>query len=198
METMFKNVNREEIYYLTSKPDIVNRQFGWYTMDDKININWKYLHFIYNTDISYYDWYIFIEDDTFVFTDRLKNLLSEYNSNDSYYIGRQLNDAKLCQSYMSSGCGFAISNQLYKRIYNYIKHNGINLCYNNRRNDVCFGIWIQDIEKENNIKRINNELFYEGNEPNLKKSITVYKVQKKEKYDFYYSIMNKNNEEIDT
>ena len=38
METMFKNINKEDIYYLTSKPDTKNRQFGWYTMDDPENI----------------------------------------------------------------------------------------------------------------------------------------------------------------
>ena len=30
METMFNTVNKDDIYYLTSKPDNTNRQFGWY------------------------------------------------------------------------------------------------------------------------------------------------------------------------
>ena len=37
MDTMLKNVNKEDIYYLTSKPDIDHRQFGWLTMDDTQN-----------------------------------------------------------------------------------------------------------------------------------------------------------------
>ena len=77
METMFKNVNRENIYYLTSQPNVEKRQFGWNCMDDFDNIPWKYIHFIYNMEIQdKYDWYIFIDDDTFVFENRLLNLLS--------------------------------------------------------------------------------------------------------------------------
>ena len=77
MDIMLKNVNKEDIYYLTSKPDIKNRHFGWYVMDDEKNITWKYIHFIYNMNIDY-DWYIFIDDDTFVFEKRLINLLKIY------------------------------------------------------------------------------------------------------------------------
>ena len=84
METMLKNVNREDIYYLTAKPDIENRQFGWYCLDDSQNITWKYIHFIYNMNIPYYDWYILIDDDTFVFEKRLRNLLRKYNSNENF------------------------------------------------------------------------------------------------------------------
>jgi hypothetical protein len=32
-------------------------------MDDAQNITWKYIHFIYNMNILYYDWYIFIDDE---------------------------------------------------------------------------------------------------------------------------------------
>ena len=74
MDICLKHVNPEDIYYLTSKPNHDKRQFGWYTMDDAQNITWKYIHFIYNMIIEY-DWYIFIDDDTFVFEKRLLNLL---------------------------------------------------------------------------------------------------------------------------
>ena len=45
METMLKNVNKDDIFYLTSKADISKRQFGWQSMDDTQNITWKYIHF---------------------------------------------------------------------------------------------------------------------------------------------------------
>jgi hypothetical protein len=78
METMLKNVNREDIYYLTSKPDNEKRHFGWYSMDDEKNITWKYIHFIYNMNI-YYEWYIYIDDDTFGYEKILINLFLTFS-----------------------------------------------------------------------------------------------------------------------
>ena len=73
-ESCLKDIPNDDIYYLTSRPDIPKRQFGWYAMDDDKNITWKYIHFIYNMNIPHYDWYIFIDDDTFVYKNRLQNL----------------------------------------------------------------------------------------------------------------------------
>jgi hypothetical protein len=94
METYLKDVPTQDIYYLTSKPNIEKRQFGWNCMDDPKNITWKYIYFIYNMNIPQYDWYIFIDDDTFVFQNRLENLLQQYNHSDYYYIGKELDHIK--------------------------------------------------------------------------------------------------------
>ena len=201
METMLKNVNREDIYYLTSKPDIENRQFGWYSMDDTQNITWKYIHFIYNMNIDY-DWYIFIDDDTFVYENRLKNLLTKYNSNENYYIGNELDHIKneFCL-YMSGGAGYAISKSLYAYITDYVRKIGVNEAYSPLINlreqwcdDLCIGIWIQEIAKTNKVIQLNNVLFYIGihkNESQLTDAITFHKVITKEQYDFYTSISEK-------
>jgi len=201
MESMFKNVNKEDIYYLTSKPAPDNRQFGWYTMDDEQNITWKYIHFIYNMDISRYDWYIFIDDDTFVFQERLQNLLSTYDPKQCYYIGKELDHIKneFCL-YMSGGAGYAISKPLYSLIVNYVKKNGTSNAYyplihlkEQFCDDLCIGVWIQEIAKENNIniKQINNDLFHVGLEADLNTAITIHKVTNKEQYEYYYSISEK-------
>lgn len=195
METMLKNVNREDIYYLTSKPDVENRQFGWYSMDDEKNITWKYIHFIYNMNISHYDWYIFIDDDTFVFENRLKNLLLNYDSNKLYYIGNELDHIKndFC-SYMSGGAGYAISNSLYKVIYNDVKVTGANNSYEHWCDDLCIGLWINKLKKEHNINQIDNKLFHtalQNNDSDLTNAITIHKVMSKEQYDFYTSISEK-------
>ena len=198
METMLSNVNKKDIYYLTSKPNHKERQFGWYTMDDTQNITWKYIHFIYNMDIPYYDWYIFIDDDTFLFNSRLQNLLSNYNSNECYYIGKELDHIKnkFCV-YMSGGAGYAISKPLYSLIVNYLKKIGKDNAYYFILNleeqfcdDLCIGLWIQEIKKENDItiNQINNNLFHVGTEDNINTAITVHKVTTKEQYEHYYSI----------
>jgi hypothetical protein len=191
MDIMLKNVNNEDIYYLTSKPDIKNRQFGWYCMDDEKNITWKYIHFIYNMNIDY-DWYIFIDDDTFVFENRLKNLLTKYNSNENYYIGHELDHIKndFCL-YMSGGAGYVLSNSLYKLIFNHVKNIGINNSYEHWCDDLCIGLWIDKLKKEYSINKIDNRLFHVGlhnNDSELQNAITIHKVITEEQYKFYFSI----------
>jgi hypothetical protein len=199
MDIMLKNVKKEDIYYLTSKPNIENRHFGWYSMDDTQNITWKYIHFIYHMDIPYYDWYILIDDDTFVFDNRLKTLLSQYDSNENYYIGKELDHIKnqFCL-YMSGGAGYAISKSLYALITEYVRRIGKNQAYSpliNLQNqwcdDLCIGIWIQEIAKNNKVNQLNNNLFHlaeHENESQLTDAITFHKVITKEQYEFYSSI----------
>ncbi len=202
MEIMLKNVNKEDIFYLTSKPNIENRQFGWYSMDDAQNITWKYIHFIYNMNIPNYDWYIFIDDDTFVFENRLKNLLTTYNSKECYYIGKELDHIKnqFCL-YMSGGAGYAISNTLYSLMFDYVKKIGKNEAYYPLINlkeqfcdDLCIGLWIQEIAKTNKVTQLNNNLFnYDEHKTDsqLVDAITFHKVMTKEQYLFYSSIEDK-------
>ena len=62
MDIFLSVINKNDIFYLTSKPDIEKRQFGWNCMDDEKNITWKYIHFINNmNNILDYDWYIFVD-----------------------------------------------------------------------------------------------------------------------------------------
>jgi len=203
LEYMFKNINKEDIYYLTSKPNIEERQFGWYTMDDSQNITWKYIYFIYNMDILHYDWYVFIDDDTFIFKNRIENLLNNYNSKDSYYIGNELDHIKeqFCL-YMSGGAGYTISNGLYRHIYNFIKKKGMNEAYYYILNtkfqpdDLCIGLWINELKKEHAIHQINSNLFHVGlhkSEQELESAITFHKVTTEEQYIFYSLVTDKNN-----
>ena len=202
MDIMLKNVNKEDIYYLTSKPDLENRHFGWYSMDDTQNITWKYIHFIYHMNIPDYDWYILIDDDTFVFEKRLRNLLTKYNSSENYYIGKELDHIRhqFCL-YMSGGAGYAISKSLYSLITEYVRKIGKNEAYYPLINlqeqwcdDLCIGLWIQEISKTNKINQFNNNLFHlaeHENESQLTDAITFHKVITKEQYDFYTSIADK-------
>jgi hypothetical protein len=192
---MLKDFNKDDVYYLTSKPDFEKRQFGWYCHDDDKNITWKYINFIYNMDINNYDWYIFFDDDTFVFENRLTNLLKDYDPNECYYIGKELDHIKDTHClYMSGGGGYAISNKLYNLIYQYVRINGIQSSFKHWCDDLCIGFWIQEISKENKVYQINNDLFHIGlhdTESELETAITFHKVMNREQYDFYYSIYEK-------
>ena len=202
MDIMLKNVKREDIYYLTSKPDVDKRHFGWFSMDDTQNITWKYIHFIYHMNIPDYDWYILIDDDTFVFENRLKKFLTNYNSNENYYIGKELDHirSQFCL-YMSGGAGYAISKSLYALITEYVRKIGKNEAYYPLINlkeqwcdDLCVGLWIQEIAKTNKVNQFNSNLFHlaeHENESQLTDAITFHKVIKKEQYEFYSSIAEK-------
>jgi hypothetical protein len=202
MDIMLKNVHKEDIYYLTSKPDVEKRHFGWYSMDDTQNITWKYIHFIYHMNIPDYDWYILIDDDTFVFENRLKKFLTNYNSNENYYIGKELDHirSQFCL-YMSGGAGYAISKSLYALITEYVRKIGKNEAYYPLINlkeqwcdDLCIGLWIQEIAKNNKVNQFNSNLFHlaeHENESQLTDAITFHKVIKKEQYEFYSSIADK-------
>jgi hypothetical protein len=202
METMFKNNQVTDIYYLTSKMNSEKRQFGWNCMDDPDNISWKYIHFIYNMSIShYYDWYIFIDDDTFVFQERLENLLQNYSSSECYYIGKELKDKQNNCLYMSGGGGYAISNKLYSQIYSFIKNNGINNSFKHLRYDLCMGLWIQEISKKHGIvvNQINNNLFHldcHKSDNELENAVTFHKVITLEQIEFYQAIVEKDIKEI--
>jgi hypothetical protein len=200
MDTYLKHVNKEDIFYLTSKPDETKRHYGWHCMDDEKNITWKYIHFIYNMKfILNYDWYIFIDDDTFVFIDRLKNLLEKYDSTENYYIGNELDHIKneYCL-YMSGGAGYAISNSLYNILYKYVQKNGINNSHKHWCDDLCIGLWIDELKKEHTIIQIDNKNFLidqHKNEDDLNNSITIHKTMTEQANNFYYNISHKNDKE---
>jgi hypothetical protein len=197
MDTFLKNVPQEDIYYLTSQPNLKQRQFGWNCMDDTQNITWKYIYFIYNININFYDWYIFIDDDTFVFQNRLQELLSIYDSSQCYYIGKELDHIKndFCL-YMSGGAGYAISNQLYALIKSHLINIGKDNAYYYIINlkeqfcdDLCIGLWINDIKKSYTVIQLNSNLFHVDREGDIKTAITFHKVIEKEHFDYFNSIL---------
>jgi hypothetical protein len=189
-----KDIDKNDIYYLTSQPNIENRLFGWFSPDDLENITWKYIYFIYNMNIDYYDWYILIDDDTYIFKNNLIKLLSNYNQFDNYYIGHELDHIKndFCL-YMSGGAGYYISNNLYKLIKNYVINNGNQKSYLHWCDDLCIGLWINELKQNNNIHQIHNKNFnIDFNNNDLTNIITSHKVINKEQlYLYYYE--NKNN-----
>jgi len=134
METMFKNINKNDIYYLTSKPE-------------------------------------------------------------NYYIGKELDHIKkdFCR-YMSGGAGYAISNALYKILHNHVKSNGINNVYKHWCDDLCIGLWIQELEKRHNIHQINDDNFHiemHKNDGELERALTFHGLRELTHFQ-YYMDLNKN------
>lgn len=203
LQSFLKHVDQKDIYYLTAKPNLAERQFGWNCLDDPYNITWKYINFIYNMNIPEYDWYAFIDDDTFVFKNRLEKLLQNYDCNECYYIGKELDHIKRNFGlYMSGGAGYLISKKLYFLIDSYVKQRGPNSSFKHWCDDLCIGLWIQEIAKQHKLNQIDNNNFHtelHKNDFEIKDAITFHKVMTKEQYDFYTSIfekeLNENNNE---
>jgi hypothetical protein len=192
--SFIKNINIKDIYYLTSKPDISKRHYGWNTNDSYEHLNWKVLNFLYNVYIPNYDWYIFIHDDTFVFTERLNEMLTKYDSKSNYYIGKELehiqNDFCL---YMSGGAGYILSSSLFSLLKKHIIINGLERSFKHWCEDLNTGLLLLEISKNNQIIQINNNNFHvdvHSNELELKTAITFHRVITKEQYEFYNITMN--------
>lgn len=192
--SFIKNININDIYYLTSKPDISKRHFGWNTNDSYEHLTLKIINFLYNIDIPNYDWYIFIDDDTFVFNERLENFLTNYDPKSNYYIGKELDHIKndFCL-YMSGGAGYILSNSLFILLKNHIISNGLERSFKHWCEDLNTGLIIKEISKNNQIVRVNDVNFHtnvHSNELELKTAITFHRVITKEQYDFYTITMN--------
>jgi hypothetical protein len=193
MKSFLKNINRDDIYYLTAKSNEAERQFGWDCDDGLYGITWKYIYFLYYMNISYYDWYVFIDDDTFVFNNRLENLLDKYDSNELYYIGKELSHVKSKYGvYMSGGAGYVFSKTLYELVSNFIKQNNIYKLFNHWCDDLCIGLWVQKVTENKKLIQINNNDFnlsIHSNTKQLYNAITFHKVISEELYNFYTSIL---------
>jgi hypothetical protein len=127
-------------YWIHAQPDQSNNHIvGYNTTDDYFSCPIKYKSFIQNNELTEYDYIFFCDDDTFVFHDRLKQLLNNYNPNESYLLGHWLQHEKYFPT-MSGGAGFALTRELYKRVREYLGF------YNNlpmlAQSDITLCLWI--------------------------------------------------------
>ena len=68
---MFKNTDMNNVFFISCKNDIKNNIYGWNTIDDYNSPVIKYIAFFKNMALNY-DYYYFIDDDTFVNFTNLK------------------------------------------------------------------------------------------------------------------------------
>jgi len=102
-ETCFKDVSENDCYFLSCKPSPPNT-YGWNTEDDYKSCIIKYVKFFQNLTIKY-DWYMFIDDDTYVFPNRVEQYLANYDNTQPLYIGSIWKHIKELR-FTSGGAGF--------------------------------------------------------------------------------------------
>jgi hypothetical protein len=126
--------------------DTEQRLYSWGASDDYHALPYKTMDFFKNLELDY-DWYILIDDDTYVFHDRLKRLLANYSPNLLISMGCILDhvDNELFR-YTSGGAGTVLSKTLYKKVCTYVRtcpNPIIHWC-----SDICVGKWLLDIKKD--------------------------------------------------
>jgi hypothetical protein len=148
-ETCLSTVSLADCYFLSCEPG-ENSVYGWGTIDTYEGCPLKYIEFFKNMDLEY-DFYVFMDDDTFVFPDRLYSGLEKIDKTQSLYIGCVLGHLSNLE-FMSGGAGFILTNKAYKLVKQYIRTNDMTEVQKHRvemlHGDVSMGQWIHNINKE--------------------------------------------------
>ena len=187
--TFLKIVNGKDVYFLSCK-NSGESVYGWDTPDNYDSCPLKYIRFFKNMTLNY-DWYFFIDDDTFINVDNLHNLLQTYDKEEPYYIGR------LCTNYnppfhMSGGAGFLLSRSLYLSLIEYIRNTPENKLMVSINGDLSLAIWLKNI---NNKKVINNNNFHPTKhtaDTDLTNFISFHYLKSLDDFLFYYNLNIKN------
>jgi len=183
-KTMLSSVDRNDIYYLGHTMDTEKRIFSWGAGDDYNSLPYKFVDFFRNSDLTY-DWFFLIDDDTFVFHDRVLNLLSSYDPTQKICIGKELDHIKhmVWGLYMSGGAGTIISYPVYKELCEYLKpRTNTDVIYHYCA-DICLGMWMK---KLSGMKMVDHPQFhtdqYNKNTDSAEEAITFHHLKTWEDY----------------
>lgn len=191
----FKNTPQEDCYFLSCENESPNI-YGWDTADDYASCIDKYIKFFQNMILDY-DWYMFIDDDTFVFPKRIEQYLPTLDKADPIYFGFRWSHVEGLR-YMSGGAGFFLTKSSYNMLREFllIKENTLLRSKEKPTNgDVTVGVWIREINRKNNYKI---KLFADphylriGHHENIKdvfKCLTFHYVNNEETFLKYYKYL---------
>ena len=195
-ENCFSTISQNDYYFLSCKPS-KNSVYGWNTIDTYDSCPLKYIEFFKNMDLNY-DWYVFIDDDAFVFPDRMYNTLEKFDKTQSYYIGCKMGHL-LNLEFMSGGAGFVLSNKAYNLVKNYIRNTDMLTVQKCRvemnHGDVSMGQWVHNINelKQNSIQLKNDGISFSYNPHEndywLHKCETFHYLKTEEQYKFYKTLI---------
>lgn len=186
-KTCLQYVDKNDIYFLSCKSDETNRIFGWDTSDEYNDLPFKYIEFFKNMNLDY-DWYFFMDDDTFVFPNHLEKLIKDngYNPNENYYIGKILDHVEHEWGiYLSGGAGRLVSKSLYQNFIYFIRWMPIESIHRHWCEDLNMGTWVQEINKTQQVFTLNNNDFHiemDDSENEIYTAITFHHLKKEKHY----------------
>ena len=82
-------------------------------------------------------------------------------------------------------------NSLDMEIYEYVKKEGINSSYKHWCDDLCIGLWVQEIAKTTEVSQIHNENFHikmNKNADIFKTALTFHELRELSDYEYYMGI----------
>jgi hypothetical protein len=130
-----------------------------------------------------------MDDDTFIFTDRLNEFISKYDKNEPLYIGNR------CESYsfpiyMCGGSGFLLTKPLYLSLIQFIRQNREDELVKSIYGDLLIGLWLTDLKKTViEINAFNSTLH--KNDDELNTCISFHYLKNEDHYKFYKLLIDK-------
>jgi hypothetical protein len=209
LSSFFQNIDKKNVYYLSCKN---SREYiyGWNTDDSYEGCPIKYIEFFRNMILDY-DWYVFIDDDTFINTKKLEKFVMNFNPSLSFYMGCFTNDKEFGLEYRkaysndkgnyikynnehhnfyscSGGAGIIMSNNIYKQLIDYVRNTPIENLYFNHNGDVTLAHWVTKLNDINYIQV--NTLYTDKhkNQEELQNFISFHYLKTQEDFEYYNNI----------
>ena len=187
---VFSSVPPEDIYYLGHMMKEDERLFSWGAGDDYPSLPYKFFDFFKYSQLDY-DWFVLIDDDTYLYVDRLLERLSSLDPNSLYMEGNILTHIAHTEwgTYHSGGAGTVLS----KPVYRYVQRMTRNIPYEYRAPnmcaDICLGLWTKYIL---GIQRIHcpdyHTDMYNPNTDNPNTAITFHHLKTEKDYEICHSL----------
>uniref|UniRef100_A0A8C4Q528 Glycoprotein-N-acetylgalactosamine 3-beta-galactosyltransferase 1 n=1 Tax=Eptatretus burgeri TaxID=7764 RepID=A0A8C4Q528_EPTBU len=105
------------ILYMSSETDTSFPAIGLNTSEGRSKLYLKTIkafEFIHDNYLDKADWFLKVDDDTYVIVENLKLILSKHNPEKALYFGKHFK-MHIKQGYMSGGAGYLLSKQALKR-----------------------------------------------------------------------------------
>lgn len=182
-ETVFKNTDPEDIYWLGHKKEESVRLFSWGAPDDYNSCPLKYLHFFRYAELKKkYDWFLFMDDDTFVYIDRLERHLSQYDPDEPIMDGRLLDHVAHTQwgIYHSGGAGIVMSSPVFEFMSTFLKNKPEEYLPPHWCGDICIGYWTRFFKKQSHTEF--HPCMYDPSHDDVSKAITFHYLRSREDY----------------
>lgn len=157
LDTVFRSVEREDIYYLGHEMRPSDRVFSWGAKDDYDSLPYKFVDFFTHGvgEEMLYDWYFLMDDDTYLYVDRLKARIAHLNvcpQTDPYMEGHLM--THLAKSpwgvYHSGGAGTLLSLAAVKgirdRLQGMLRRGGMYIVPHTCA-DLCLGLWASGLPR---------------------------------------------------
>jgi Fringe-like len=151
-KTVFSSVPTEDLFYLGHVMRPADRLYSWGAGDDYESLPYKFADFFRWSELSY-DWYFLMDDDTYVYTDRLQTRVAAMEAEgvhpqqDAYMEGHILTHIADTPwgIYHSGGAGTLLSARVYREVKRMF--HGITEEYRSPHwcADICLGLWTKGL-----------------------------------------------------